>query len=98
MNLKTTLAATAAFIFAGSAMAEQIEAPTPRLVSTLTRAEVQKEVIAEHSTNYAAPAEFYGSRSERGASTKTRSEVRSKAIATAAQHHGVMLSNIYLGA
>jgi hypothetical protein len=97
MNIKTTLAATALLILAGSAMAEQIEKPTPRLVSTLTRAEVQNAAIAAHATNYAVPAESYGSQSEVKVSTKTRNEVRAKAIATAANHHNVMLDDIYLG-
>ena len=97
MNIKTTFVTVSLLICAGHAMAEQIEAPTPRLVSGLTRAQVQNAAIIARASNYAVPAELYGSQYQVEPGRETRKSVHAQAVASATQHRSAMFDDAYLG-
>ena len=97
MNIKTTFVTVSLLICAGHAMAEQIEAPTLRLVSGLTRAQVQNAAITARSRNDAVPSELYGAQYQIEASSETRKNIHAQAIASMIQHHSAMFNDAYLG-
>ena len=100
MNIKKLIAAVAVFAAAGSAFAQQAEfvAPDAGFKSTLTRAEVRRDLAQAASQGQIAQRQHDGQDTVYAANGRSRQEVRAEAIQSAQSHRAGDVNNLYFGA
>ena len=100
MNVKNLIAAVAVFAAAGSAFAQQTEfvAPGAGFKSTLTRAEVRRDLASAQSQGLTAQRRHDGQDAVYVGSTQSRQAVKAEQSASANQHRNQSpVNSIYFG-